>query len=126
MEEELALLRERYEQVDYVTEGRWIRVQPVRTGAGWSQDPVPAAFQIPSGYPGTPPYGFYVPAGLTYNGREPQSYQRAPSTQPPFEGEWDMFSWQQDGDWRAKVDVVTGSNLLNWIRSFRDRFAEGA
>lgn len=125
IEQELELLRKRYEEVEYVAEGRWVRVCPVRTGAGWSQAAISAAFQIPGGYPGTPPYGFYVPAGFTHNGAQPQSYQPMPS-QPPFDGQWGMFSWQQDGNWRPTADLVAGSNLLNWIRTFSDRFAEGA
>jgi hypothetical protein len=125
IEEELALLRHDYDEVEYVAEGGWVRVWPVTTGPGWSEDPVPAAFQIPAGFPGAPPYGFYVPVGLTHNGGQPQNYQARASSQPPFGGEWAMFSWAQDGGWRATSDLVTGSNLLNWSRSFRDRFAEG-
>jgi hypothetical protein len=126
IEEELALLRRHYGELDYRPEGRWVRVWPVVTGAGWSQDPVAAAFQIPVGFPGTPPYGFYVCSGLAHEGKQPQSYQPRASTQPPFEGDWAMFSWAHDGSWRATSDVVSGSNLFNWTRSFRDRFAEGA
>jgi hypothetical protein len=126
IEQELALLRRYYEQVEYVPEGRWVRIWPVMTGSGWSEDPVAAAFQIPSGFPGAPPYGFYVPAGLLHHGKQPQNYQPEAPSQLPFEGRWAMFSWAQDGSWRATSDLVSGSNLFNWSRSFRDRFAEGA
>ena len=126
IEQELALLRRHYEQVEYVAEGRWVRIWPVTTGLGWSENPVAAAFQIPTGFPGAPPYGFYVPVGLVHNGKEPQSYQAKAQSQPPFEGEWAMFSWAHDGSWRATSDLITGSNLFNWSRSFRDRFAEGS
>ena len=126
VEQELALLRHHFAEVDYVTEGGWVRVWPVRTGPGWSSDAVPVAFQIPTGFPGTPPYGFYVPVGLTYHGEPPQSYNARPPTRPPFEGEWGMLSWAHDGSWRATSNIVTGSNLFNWSLSFQDRFREGA
>ena len=126
IEDELRLLRRHFEQVDYVAEGRWVRIWPVETGSGWSHNTVAAVFQIPTGFPGAPPYGFYVPVGITHNGSEPQNYQPIAPSQPPFEGEWAMFSWAPDESWRATSDLVTGSNLSNWARSFRDRFAEGA
>lgn len=126
IEQELALLRQHYAEVDFVPEGMWIRISPVRTGPGWGMDPVSVAFQVPTGFPGAPPYGFYVPVGLTHNGNPPQSYNNQPPTRPPFEGEWGMFSWAHDAGWRATSDIVTGSNLFNWSLSFRDRFREGA
>ena len=126
IEQELELLRRRYADVDYREVGDWVRIHPVPTAAGWSQPEISVAFQIPQGYPGTPPYGFYVPRGLNYGGAQPQSYQDLAGTQPPFEGEWGMFSWAHDSGWRATGDVVGGSNLLNWTMSFADRFREGA
>ncbi|HXG06097.1 MAG TPA: hypothetical protein VNI77_02085 [Nitrososphaera sp.] len=85
------------------------------------------AFQIPlAGYPGVPPYGIYAPAGLTFKGVLPDNYTEPASAQPPFGGTWGVFSWTpEDGQWRATADLVTGSNLLNWVLSFADRFREG-
>jgi hypothetical protein len=126
IEQELSLLRRHYAEVEYRPEGRWVRIWPVATGPGWNLDPIPVSFQIPAGFPGTPPYGFFVPSGLTHQGAQPQSYESRTATQPPFERDWGMFSWAHDGSWRATSSVVNGSNLFNWTRSFRDRFAEGA
>lgn len=123
---EIQLLRTRYEEVEYRPEGRWVRLWPVPTAPGWTVDPLPAAFQIPTGYPGTPPYGFYVPSGLTFNGKAPQNCQPSPSSPPPFQGGWMMLSWTHQQGWHATSDLVTGSNLLNWALSFSDRFEEGA
>jgi len=125
IEAELTLLGRQYTKVDFVEQGRWVMIAPVLIGVGWSMKEVPIAFQIPPGFPGTPPYGFYVPAGLTYNGHQPQSFQPQASG-VPFSGAWSMFSWGHESGWRATADVVTGSNLFNWARSFALRFAEGA
>ena len=125
METELRLLRQRYAEVEATDAYDWIRIFPVRTGDGWSSDPVAVAFQVPAGFPATPPYGFFVPAGLTFRGTQPGSFQPRPSIQPPFPRPWAMFSWQHDGGWRPTGDLVTGSNLLNWTRTFALRFAEG-
>lgn len=126
MNEELELLRTRFEGVDFLVAGRWVRLSAVPTGPGWAPSEVPVAFQVPPGYPGTPPYGFYVPATVTHEGRQPKNSQCPPSVAPPFEGDWMMLSWTQAGNWRATADLVRGSNLLNWALSFRDRFSEGA
>jgi hypothetical protein len=126
IEQELDLLRRRYAEVDHREDGDWVRIHPVPTAAGWSKEVIPVAFQIPQGYPGTPPYGFYVPRGLNHQGGQPQSYQDLAGTQPPFPGEWGMFSWAHDTGWRPTGDIIGGSNLLNWTLSFADRFREGA
>ena len=125
IEAEIALLRKHYQVVDFVSEGRWARLQPYRTGAGWSIDPIAVAFQVPIGFPGAPPYGFYVPADLRHGGAVPGNYQPNPK-QPPFDGRWAMLSWATDGSWFPTADLMTGSNLLNWVLSFADRFAQGA
>jgi hypothetical protein len=92
----------------------------------WNRNVTDVAFQIKVEYPGTAPYGFYVPAGLLFRQKAPQSYTEPASSQPPFGGTWGMFSWQIETGWFPTADVVTGSNLLNWSRTFADRFAEGA
>ena len=125
IQQELQLLRSRYE-VEYQPEGRWVGLSPVPTGPGWSEDPVPTAFQIPAGYAATPPYGFYVPADLAWEGQRPKNCQPAPPTQPPFGGPWMMLSGTHHEGWHPTADLLTGSNLLNWALSFQDRFRGGA
>lgn len=124
--QELDLLRSRYEEVEYRSEGRWVRLWPVPTAPGWTLNPLSAAFQIPTGYAGTPPYGFYVPSGLAFNGKPPRNSRASPPSPLPFEGQWMMLSWTHHQGWHPRSDVVTGSNLLNWALSFRDRFEGGA
>ena len=121
---ELALLRRHYDEVDHIEdpELHWFRVASVRTTPDWSSDMTEVVFSVTQGYPSIPPYGFYVPAELTYAGTPPDEHSAR--HQPPFAGPWRFLSWEII-DWEPKADVTTGSNLWGWTRSFVKRFEEG-
>lgn len=128
IERELALLRERYPELEYRAEGRWVRIPAYPLPPGWNRETTDVALQIPPAYPGTPPYGIYVPAGLTINGQRPDNYTEPAQTQPPFGGSWGIFSWTTvDGQWRATAepDPVRGYSLRAWVDGFANRFGEG-
>ena len=126
IERELALLRQRYDELEYREDGHWVRVPSYRLFPGWGQLMTDIAFQIPVSFPGTPPYGIYTPAGLTFNCVRPDNYTEPAATQPPFGGIWGVFSWTTlDGQWRATTDLTQGYTLLNWVTGFADRFREG-
>jgi len=126
IDQELALLRKYYPDLEYRPEGHWLRIPAYPLAEGWSRIVTDVAFQVPIGFPGTPPYGIYIPVGLTFNGARPNNYAEPASTQPPFGGSWGVLSWAPaDGQWRPTADPITGSNLLNWTRGFADRFKEG-
>jgi len=123
---ELDLLRKDHPDLEYREDGRWVRIPGYALPQGWSRSETDVAFQIKVDYPGTPPYGFFVSAGLTFRNERPGGYNEPGSPQPPFDGTWGMFSWQQEPNaWRPTGDVATGSNLRNFVRSFADRFAAG-
>ena len=124
IQEELELLRKFYPKLEFVESGLWIRIldYPIPQDRQWNKTATDVAFQIPAGYPGTPPYGIYVPQGLTCNGSSPPNANQ----QPPFGGQWGILSWTPvDGQWRPSTNISSSSNLLNWVRSFVDRFKEG-
>ena len=121
--QELALLRSRYPDLEYRSEGRWVRLPRYPLPPGWSRSETDVAFQIPTQYPGNPPYGFCVPAGLTFGGQRPSN--SSDNNSPPFGGAWLLFSWQPDGGWVPTTDLRAGHNLLNWAIGFRQRFLEG-
>ena len=125
IQKELELLRTRY-NVDFVEEGRWARIASYPLPPGWNRPVTDVAFQVLVGYPGTPPYGIYVPVGIAFNGQSPNNYQEPAPTQPPFGGAWGIFSWQPEGQWRATTDIISGSHLMNWVIGFAGRFGEGA
>lgn len=127
IDEEIALLRRRWPQLEYVPNGRWAQLpQYGPLPDGWSPVIMPVAFQIQLAHPGTPPYGFYVPAGILFCGQRPNNYSEPAPTQPPFAGSWGIFSWQpEDGQWLPRADIAAGSNLLNWVLGFIERFREG-
>ena len=126
IEAELALIRQRFPGVEHLAEDCWFRVPSYPLPEGWSRSETDVAFQIAPGYPGQPPYGFYVPSGILFQGNTPKSYTEPASAQPPFGGEWGFFSWApEDGHWKPTVDIRQGSNLLNWVTGFGERFRDG-
>lgn len=126
IEQELILLRKYFPHLEYKEDGQWVRIPAYPLPEGWNRSETDTVFQIPTGYPGTRPYGIYTPSGLTYQNARPDSYTDPAPTQPPFAGTWAIFSWEpQDGQWRATADLLTGSNLLNWVLGFAVRFREG-
>lgn len=126
VEKELQLLKARF-AFEYQPIGQWVRILRYPLPAGWSIESTDLVFQVPVQYPAAPPYGIYAQVGLRFNGQIPGSYSEPAPTQPPFPGKWAIFSWTPaDGNWYAAADISDGSNLLNWIVGFRERFREGA
>ena len=126
IEQELALLRRHWPDLEYQEEGHWIRIPSYPLPVGWNRSVTDVVFQIPVSYPGTPPYGIYTPAGLTFKDERPKDYVEPATQQLPFTGVWGIFSWTPvDGQWRPTADLLSGSNLLNWVMGFADRFREG-
>lgn len=124
IDQELALLRQRYPNLEYRPDGRWVRIPSYPLPAGWNRTSTDVAFQIPVGYPGTPPYGICTPTGLLFNELPPDNCVAA-DPQLPFGGSWCRFSWQPDGPWQPAVEITASSNLLNWVVGFADRFRQG-
>lgn len=125
--QELELLRLYFPEVEYVEAGQWVLIRKYPTPDRHSWDPKnpDVCFQIPIGYPGTPPDWFHVTAGITCNGQKPGSYTEPANHTPPFPGKWGSFSWHMELNWRPTADINSGSNLLNFARTFTDRFQEG-
>lgn len=122
LECEFALLRRQH--ADAERSGRWFLVPEYPLPAGWSPSVIDTAFFVRDGYPGTSPYGIYVPTGLRFNELLPDNFRDAAPNKPPFSGEWGIFSWEAE-QWFPTADVVSGHNLLTWVRGFRRRFLEG-
>jgi len=126
IKEEMRLIRQWFPDAEYHEEGHWVRIPSYSLPREWSQSSTEVAFQIPVGYPGTPPYGIYVPTGLQFQSSRPDNYMEPAGSQPPFSGTWGVFSWSPEGgQWRPTADIRKGSNLLNWVLGFADRFSEG-
>ena len=124
--EELALIRQRFPECEYHEVDRWMRIPSYPMPDGWNRTVTDVAFQIQISHPGTAPYGIYVPAGIQFQGSPPNNYKEPADNQPPFEGTWGIFSWApEDGQWRPAADTRSGSNLLNWVLGFADRFRQG-
>lgn len=90
----------------------------------WVPAIVQVCFNIPIGYPGAAPYGIYVPSSIRFKNEVPNNFNLSPKNKPPFEGEWGILSWQLD-PWKPAAEISMGSNLLNFVQSFYNRFLEG-
>ena len=121
----MALIRQRFPDVVYQDEGRWVCLPSYPLPEGWNRESTDVAFQISEGYPAAPPYGFYVPSGISFQGSTPDNYTDPTASQPPFGGSWGFFSWAPIV-WKPTADTLKGSNLLQWAKGFADRFQEGA
>lgn len=105
--------------------GNWFLIKEYPLPEGWNVRHTNIAFRAQPDYPGTPPYGFFVPTGLRFNSSIPGNYQDSVADIPPFAGQWGMFSWAPD-EWRPSNDLRAGFNLLNFALSFAVRLGEGA
>lgn len=123
--EEIALLKKRFADLVAQDNG-WVFIPRYPCPADWGRSEIPVPFLVPAGYPGTPPYAFYVPSGMRFKGAPPANCQDPASPQPPFPGQWAVLSWAPDaGAWRPGATVVSGSNLLNWVLGFSQRLRQG-
>lgn len=124
---ELDLLRKFFPKLEYVEDGQWVLIKDftIPHNVQWNCQSINTCFQIPLGYPGTPPDGFYVPSGTNYKGDCPGNYKEPAANSPPFLDNWGFLSWHKEAGWKATSDLQSGSNLLNFVRTFTDRFAQG-
>lgn len=125
LEQELALLRSAYPDLEYRLD--WVRLPAYPVPSGWAYQgtaisEAEIAFQIP-GQAGQAPYAFYVrPAFTLAAGGTPSNYTATVTT--PWGGDFAQFSWSPNEPWIPKTEIRSGANLLNFARSFRDRLAE--
>lgn len=120
---ELLHLKGHFKEV--IQQENWYLVKNYPLPEGWNLRVADIAFRALPGYPGTPPYGFFVPTGLRFKDQMPGNYQDSIADVPPFPGQWGMFSWSPI-EWRPNDDLRAGFNLLNFALSFAVRLSEGA
>lgn len=126
LEEEYRLLLNRYPSAQHRAEGRWFLVPDYVLPEGWNRDQTDLAFQLPDGYPQTPPYGFYVPSGLRFRGTMPGNFTDPAAASPPLgSGPWAFFSGNPD-IWAPAVAIEEGSNVVTWVTAIGVRLKEGA
>lgn len=126
VDEELELLRNWFiTNLDFNPDGNWIRIREYHIPSDlWVPPVVEVAFQIPEGIPGQAPYGFHVRPvlDLTHGGKI--NNYTAPTSNPWGDG-WGTFSWQLQ-EWVPGATARDGTNMVDFARSFADRFREGA
>lgn len=125
IKKELELIRTFIPDIKYNPDGHWFYIPSYPLPEGWNRKETEITFQVKNGYPATHPYAFFVPTGLRFNGQKPKNYVEPAKVKPPYEGEWGQMSWTISIPWKPTANITSGSNLLNWINSFEDRFREG-
>jgi len=123
---EMGLIKKSYPNAEWLSnnDGGWVRILSYRLPNGiWDKGRVDLCFEVKNGYPAVAPYSFYVKGGIKLkNGETPQSYTITEET--PFGGQWGKFSWHHTESWKPTGDLVSGSNLSNFISSFIQRLSE--
>lgn len=128
LKEEIELISKYFPNVILSPCKKWILISKYKlpTDRNWNKEEISICINIPNGLPGVMPYGIYVPSDLRCNNQVPGSFQPNANNKPPFEGNWGMLSWSPvPGEWKPNADIRKGSNLYNFIRTFKDRFNEG-
>src|SRR5687768_16347216 len=121
---ELSMLRSCYPDLE-LEAGPWVKIPSYRLPSShWSMETVAVCFEIPQPYPGQPPYGCCVQRDvrLLPDSAVPENYAFPAETR--YSGEWGTFAWQLES-WAPAANPASGSNLLNFVRSFADRFRQG-
>ena len=126
LEQELELLRLIHPDLEYRQEAglHWVRIASWTLPAGvFDKSSVGVAFQVPP-LAGQAPYGFWVHPGLQLaTGGSPGNYTYPIAT--PWGADWGQFSWSPC-NWTPTAEIRSGSNMLEFIRSFNDRLCEGS
>jgi hypothetical protein len=121
---ELKLLRIHFPHVEYIDEGKWVKLPAIPLPNGWNKSEIDIAFRFPDRYPQNLFYGFFVPSGLRPVKGELKHFTDPAPASPPFTGTWAFFSGNPE-PWHPAVDIQAGNNALTWIRNIRQRLHEG-
>lgn len=125
VEAELNLLRGWFgSALEYRPDGHWIRLPDYHIPSGlWVPRIVEVCFQIPAGIPGQEPYAFHVRPGVALSNHVAINAYAYPTT-TGFGENWGTFSWAPNS-WQPGVTPQDGSSMLDFARSFADRFRAG-
>jgi hypothetical protein len=122
IEAELELIRSGYPDLEFREADLWARVPEYPVPSGWGRESTEVAFQVPADLFGQEPYGFWVNPPLQLPGGAPPSNTSGPVATGFGEG-WQQFSWSPDG-WHPGPEPRSGTNMLDFVRSFTRRLAE--
>ena len=128
LKQELALLKTVFPDIElHEVENGWFRIPRFQVlCGGWKQTEVAVCFQVSAGYPGDAPYAFWVSPPLRQASNDAPPTTTTRSRRPRrFSAPGAKFSWTHEAGWKPGADPATGSNFLQFVRTFRDRFREG-
>ena len=118
--EEIAILRERYPELQHDEQFRWVMLPDVALPPGrFNKERTRLLFNIPPSYPSAGPDNFFVDGDLKLkDGSNPPGLNlgaNSGSGSAAVEGNWSWFSWHP-ALWRATAILLDGDNLLTFVR----------
>lgn len=120
--EELDLVRLRFPDLEFREEDFWARLPSYPVPEEWGRGSTEVAFQVPRDIFAQQPYGFWVRPPLEVPGGGIPTNTSGPVATGFGEG-WQQFSWAPEV-WQPGPEPRLGSNLLDFVRSFRLRLCE--
>jgi len=129
VDDELALLRRRFDNIEYRPDGQWVRILTYAIPPDlWRPPVVQVAFQIPPEVAAAP-YAFHArplegeaTSFQAVNDQAIGNYTYPANT--PWGSDWGTFSWQLE-EWQPTIPITAGTTMLDFARSFAARFSEG-
>jgi hypothetical protein len=122
IEAEVALIRSEHPGLEFRSEDFWARIPEYPLPPGWDGGTRELAFQMPRDLFGQEPYGFWVRPFLLLPAGGAPSNSSGPVATGFGEG-FQQFSWAPEA-WRPGPDPLSGTNMLDWVRSFGRRLKE--
>lgn len=119
---ELELVRSRFPELEFREQDHWARIPRYPLPDGWGRADAELALQVPQDIFVQQPYGFWLRPPLVTPGGAPPSDSSGPVATGFGEG-WQQFSWAPEV-WQPGAEPRAGTNLLDWVRSFKQRLSE--
>lgn len=119
-EAELELVRAEFPSLE--VSGPWARIPDYPIPAAWGTSGNALAFQVPAELPAQEPYGFWLQPALVLPGGGAPTNSTA-GVETGFGPGWQQFSWTFDG-WKPGAEPRSGTNMLDFVRSFSIRLEE--
>jgi hypothetical protein len=119
---EIDLVRSRFPSLQFREQDLWACICDYPLPQGWGRDCAEIAFRVPEDMFGQRPYGFWVRPPLSAPNGGPPSNTSGP-VETGFGQGWQQFSWEP-ASWQPGPEPRAGTNLLDWVRSFRQRLSE--
>ena len=120
--QEIDKLRQGFPNLQCGSELNWVLISEYPLPNLYNKPQTRLLWNIPPGYPQTPPDDFFVDGDLRLkDGVNPPSFNAGPNSSSglaPIEGNWGWFSWHpEQGKWKPLAEIDKGDNLVTFLRA---------